>query len=220
MTTIDLEKTDPRLIPILSRDNVAALVEAESADVKRWTSGSNPAVQRGHSLGRSRFTVPFAGLVEADLIQHFKKAGMPVRRINALLRSLRSENGELAIVDNPKLVTDGTDPFIQQGETLTRTYDGQTSHLDILREWLTHLEIGEDGTITEYRPKKHPKLSVDPRFNGGKLTVTKSRVPVWVIVDQLQAGSTAKQIAKDYRVEVDTVQEIADDISWAEKAST
>lgn len=217
--TIDLETTDPRLIPILTRDNVAALIGAGSADVKRWTAGPDPAVQRGHSFGRSRLTVPFVGLVEADLIQHFRRAGMSIRRINNVLRSIRSDRGELTLVDEPKLVTDGSDPFILEGQELMRTYDAQTSHQSILAGWLTQLEIGDDGAITEYRPKKHPNLSVNPRFNGGKLTVTQSRIPVWVIVDELRAGTPAEAIAKDYQVDVDIVREILNDISWAEKAS-
>lgn len=212
-------KTDPRLIPILTKSNVAALVGAKKADVQRWTSGKDPAVQRGHSLGRSSLSVPFVGLVEADLIQHLNGMGLAQRKINSVLRSMRSSNGELAIVDNPEMVTDGTDLFIREGAALTRTRDSQTSHNKILERWLTRLRVDPDGKVTEYYPEKLEVASVNPRFNGGKLSLTDSRVPVWVIVDELHAGTLPDQIAHNYGVAFEHVEAISREIDWAEEAT-
>lgn len=214
-----LTQTDPRLIPILTRGNVAALVGAGKRDVERWTSGKDPAVQRGRSLGRSSLVVPFVGLVEADLIRHLSNAGLSSHKINSILRGMRTENGELAVVDHPEMVTDGTDMFVREGVELTRTKDRQLSHNAILGPWLTHLKIDQEGRVTEYYPDKLSIASVNPRFNGGKLSLTESRIPVWVIVDELQAGSKPDQIAADYRIHLQQVEAIADDLDWAEAAT-
>lgn len=210
---------DPRLIPILTRGNVAALIDANTNDVRRWTSGNNPPVQRGHALGPSSLVVPFVGLVEADLIQHLARTGLSARRVNSILRSMRTENGELAVVDHPELVTDGSDLFIKEGSNLTRTRDSQTTHNVILADWLRHLKIDKDGKVTEYYPDRLSIASINPRFNGGKLSLTDSRIPVWVIVDEFQAGSSAEQIAKDYQIPRSQVEAIIDDLTWAEAAA-
>jgi uncharacterized protein (DUF433 family) len=50
------------------------------------------------------------------------------------------------------------------------------------------------------------RISVDPNICHGKACIKGSRVMVSVVLDNLAAGETSEQIARDYRLTVEDVQ--------------
>ena len=50
------------------------------------------------------------------------------------------------------------------------------------------------------------RISVDPNICHGKACITGSRVMVSVVLDNLAAGETSEQIARDYRLAVEDIQ--------------
>jgi len=50
------------------------------------------------------------------------------------------------------------------------------------------------------------RISVDPNVCHGKACIKGSRVMVSVVLDNLAAGETSEQIARDYRLTVEDVQ--------------
>lgn len=205
-------------VPILTHGNVATLVDTNETRVRRWSSGKNPAVQRGQKAGRSRLTVPFVGLVEADVIQHLMASGFSSRRAGSLIRGMRSEHGKSALVEKPELVTDGASMFIREGSDLERTHDSQMAHHGVLEDFLRHLKI-ENGRVVEFSPDRMKFTSVNPDFNGGALSLTDSRVPLFALVSDLRGGELPVSVAKDYRVSIEQVEAIYDNLDWAEQAA-
>lgn len=206
------------LIPIFTKRNVAALIGAREASVSAWTRGTAPAIGRGLKSGRSPLVIPFTGLLEAEVLQHLEGSGISRRKSQTLVRGMREEHGPLAFTEY-RLVTDGKDVFVQSGVELMRTLDSQMAHYDVLKSFLARLSFDREGRAVQYAPDRMPFASVHPLFNGGALSLTESKVPVFAIVGSLRGGEVPAAVADDYRVPLDHVQAIAHDLDWAEAAS-
>lgn len=205
--------------PILTRDHVSALTSAPAADVRRWTTGANPAVQRGVRTGWTPYTVSFAGLLEADLLHMLTQMPhMTARSASSVMRRLRAEHGPMVLIEHPTLVTDGKDVFLADDDDYVRVRDSQRAFAKVLERYTRRL-IVEGDRVQAYRPERLSVASVDPLFNGGGLSLTTSRVPVSSIAGMLLAGEPAEAVAKDYQVPVEEVRAVERDLDWAWRAS-
>lgn len=218
MTATAVPIDDPRVSwPILTTSQVAALTEVPSRTLRGWARGSGSIL---HTLPNKRGwpTIPFIGLVEAEVAGSLLKFLPPVK-VKSILQSLRARHGEDFTLDAPYLVTDLSNTFLQEGEELTRIPDSQGAFLDVIRKELRTLRIGVDGRVEAFTPTRLDIASVDPRFNGGSLSITRTRTPVASIVGSLRAGEYSSTIAADYGLTVEEVERIESDLNWAEAAA-
>lgn len=116
-------------------------------------------------------------------------------------------------------MTDLTNTFLREGNELTRIQDSQGAFFEVIRKELRALRIGVDGRVEAYTPARLEIASVDPRFNGGALSITRTRTPVASVVGLLQAGESAPVIAADYGLTTDEVARIESDLDWAQAAA-
>ncbi|MGW9803241.1 hypothetical protein [Micrococcus sp. KRD077] len=205
--------------PILTRAQVVALTHAPEADVRRWTTGPNPAVQRAPRSGWTPFTVNFAGLLEADLLHML--TDMPhlgPRKASGVMRAIRQDHGPLALIEHPGLFTDGKDVFLLDAGVFTRVRDSQGAFAEVLERYTRRLVV-RDGRVQEYRPDRLPIASVNPAFNGGGLSLMSNRTPVSAVAGMLLAGETPQSVALDYDLDVSEVQAVERDLEWAWQAS-
>lgn len=205
--------------PILTRGQVAALTDSALASVEAWTRGPNPVVQKPRRAGWSPYSVGFAGLLESDVLHLLAGMNLPPRRAARVVRAMREDYGQLALVERPGLFTDGTDLFLKDGEDLTRTRDLQGAFEPVLERFLSRLVV-RNGRAEEYMPEQMPFASVSPFYNGGALTLMASRVPVAAIAGMLKAGEGPHTVAADYEVELHEVLEIERNLEWAWEASS
>lgn len=209
---------DPRVSwPILTTSQVAALTEVPSATLRSWSRGSGSIL---HTLPNRRGwpTIPFIGLVEAEVAGSLLQF-LPSLRVKSILRALRAQHGEHVTLDAPHLVTDLSSTFLREGEELTRIPDSQGAFFEVIRNQLRTLRIGVDGRVEAFTPTRLDIASVDPRFNGGSLSITRTRTPVASIVGSLRAGEHSSTTAEDYGVTIEEVERIAADLEWAEAAA-
>lgn len=216
--TMDIDE-DLRILlsttPILTREAAGALTSTAPDQVASWTAGSNPAVQRPRRVGRSPYAVGFAGLLEVDLMHRLVAHGVPRRRAGSVLRSIRSNLGDLAIIEKPEYVTDGTDLFRRDGSDLTRLRDKQGAFSPVLRDFLSRVRLDTEGRVEEYIPEQLDFLSVNPLFNGGGLSHTATRVPVSSLVGSLEAGAHPAAVAANFRVPLHDVEALDERRGWA-----
>lgn len=205
-------------VPILTRGQAAALTSTDLSDVTRWTKGACPAIARPRRRHWSPYSVAFSGLLEADMLGMLAEMKVPARRATALVRSMREQYGELARVENPGLVTDGTDMFLSLDNLLTRTRDRQGAFPEVLRKFLRRLVV-VDGRVEEYRPDRMRFATVAPAFNGGALSLQESRIPVSALAGMLLAGEPAEVVAREYDAPLDEVKAVEADLEWAWQAS-
>lgn len=217
-TTVASSATDARVAwPILTTSQVAALTGVPSATLRGWTRGPSNIV---HTLPNRRGwpTIPFVGLVEAELAGSLLEI-LPAAKVRAVLKALKSHHGQEFTLDFPHLVTDLSSTFVREGEELTRLQDSQGAFLDVLRKDLRTLRVGVDGRVEAFTPLKLDIASVDPRFNGGSLSITRTRTPVASIVGSLRAGEKSGTIASDYGLTDDEVRRVESELEWAAAAA-
>lgn len=218
MATKAVSANDPRVSwPILTTSQVAALTDVPSTTLKGWSRGNNGIL---HTLPNRRGwpTIPFIGLVEAEVAGSLLRFLSPLR-VKAVLRGLRAQHGEHVTLDAPHLVTDLSSTFLREGQELTRIPDSQGAFLEVIQKELRTLRIGVDGRVEAFTPTRLDIASIDPRFNGGSLSITRTRTPVASIVGSLRAGEHPSTTAVDYGLTIEEVERIAADIEWAETAA-
>jgi uncharacterized protein (DUF433 family) len=218
MTATAVPTTDPRVSwPILTTSQVAALTDVPTATLKGWTRGSGSIL---HTLPNRRGwpTIPFIGLVEAEVAGSLLQF-LPPLRVKSILRSLKAQHGDDFTLDAPHLVTDLSNTFLREGEDLTRIPDSQGAFFEVIRKELRTLRIGVDGKVEAFTPTRLDIASVDPRYNGGSLSITRTRTPVASIVGSLRAGEQSSVVAADYGLTVEEVERIAVDLEWSEAAA-
>lgn len=216
--TAHRESTDLRTSsPILTTRQVSALTAAPLNSVRNWTKRSNGLV---HSIPNRRGwpTIPFIGLVEAEVLTALSGILSP-QKAAAVVRTLRESQGPDFVLSTPRLVTDLTSTFLQEGADLTRLRDQQGAFLPVIERDLRSLRLGVDGRVESFVPDRLQIASVDPRFNGGALSVTRNRIPVFAVVGSLRAGESVRSVAEDYSLTADEVERIERDIDWAEEAA-
>jgi uncharacterized protein (DUF433 family) len=218
MTATAVPTDDPRVSwPILTTTQVAALTEVPSATLKGWARGTDSIL---HTLPNRRGwpTIPFIGLVEAEVAGSLLQFLSPLR-VKSILRALKARHGDDFTLDAPHLVTDLSNTFLRDGEELTRIPDSQGAFLEVIRKELRTLRIGVDGKVEAFTPTRLDIASVDPRFNGGSLSLTRTRTPVASVVGSLRAGDHSSTVAADYGLTIEEVERIAADLEWAEAAA-
>ncbi|HAY86199.1 MAG TPA: hypothetical protein DCX88_00935 [Micrococcus luteus] len=220
VATMDRTRLKGRVMtPILTRAQVAALTQAPADDVRRWTTGANPAVQRPTSSRHTPFTVGFAGLLEADLLHMLSvMPGMTPRKASGALRGLRQDYGPLALIEHPRLVTDGKHIFFYEDGDYTRVIDQQGAFARVMDRYSRRLVV-RDGYVQEYCPERLPIASVSPGHNGGALSLTSTRTPVSAIAGMLMAGETVGTVAWEYDVPVSEVEAVERELEWAWQAT-
>ncbi len=203
--------------PILTSRQVAALTAAPLNSIRNWSRGQNGLV---HALPNRRGwpTIPFIGLVEAEVLTALSQTLTP-QKAAAVVRSLQESQGTEFVLSTPHLVTDLTSTFLQEGTDLTRLRDQQGAFLPVIERDLRSLRFGVDGKVESFVPERLDITSVDPRFNGGALSITRNRVPVLSIVGSLRSGESARAVAEDYSLTANEVEQIERDIDWAEEAA-
>ena len=116
----------------------------------------------------------------------------------------------------PKLVTDGIDAFVEHDDELSRLYDGQTPLSEIGRPYLTELVPWDDELTGSYRPPelRSDLVEIDPRFNGGRMSFVRNRVPLSVVVGAMSAGDSAADVQSDYRLTDNEVDLVEQHVPW------
>ena len=208
---------DPRFTsPIATRGEVANLLAINPEKLTSWAKsspGRPPMVHTVHGYGR--FTVPLVGIAEAASLEALRAGGMSMQVARKAADFIRERGDEYALA-SPQLFTDGTDAFIRDNAGLMRLRDRQGTWEEVLADHLRPLIIGPDGLVEAFRVLqfKSGEVTVDPRFNAGRMSFVDSRVPVFVIAGALQAGEKVERVADDFGIDAHLVAEVHQLLEW------
>lgn len=202
--------------PIATRPQVAALLGMRASTLADWTMprGDVPMV---HTVrGAGRFTVPLVGIAEAASLRALREGGMSMQQARQAADFIRDEYGDQYAIASPHLFTDGTEAFVRTTAGLQRLRDGQGAFEEVLREHLRPLIIGPDGFIEAYQVENFhsSNVTIDPRFNAGRMSFERNRIPLFIIAGALEAGEPPRHVAADYGLTVDEVQEVDSAREW------
>ncbi len=161
-------------------------------------------------------TIPFIGLVEAAVVQAFRGTDLPLQRVRRALDVL-ADQGEL---DHPlasrRLYTDGArvlfDYASESGDGMLRLLtvidSGQRVFHEVIADYLRRITFDDTWATGLVLPvTTGDLLRVAPDVAAGDPLFLRGGAPLSAVVSRFKAGERVAEIADDYDVPVDDVQE-------------
>jgi uncharacterized protein (DUF433 family) len=212
---------DPRVArAVFNLRETAAYLDLSRSTVHRWAhpgDGNHPLITSVPS-GHREATVPFIGFAEAFVLSSFRKAGLPLQRIRPAVEILAKEIGVEHALASERLYTDGAEVLFDYGNrsgskdlvdlTVVRTQQRQFSA--IVKGYLKRIEYGGDGWADSVRLPTYSaaEVIVDPRIGFGLPLLANGGARVEDLVDRFQAGDSVSEIAGDFGVPADQVEDV------------
>lgn len=172
---------------------VGRLVGRDTAEIAKWTRGSPPLILSDYEPLDGRIVLSFDGLIEARLVSHMLRQGVP-------LRTLRNVSNRLKTASNPKhpfsmdrkFVSEGFRMFERDGDRLVNLANDCYAEPALMGPALDGKVVFERGRASYYLPypAELPHVHIDPRVAFGRP----------VVVADKRAVPTAK-LAETARVE-------------------
>lgn len=188
---------------ICTPDQVATLSEMSTSTVYSWVAHKpqrGPLVHRISPERRGWPSVPLIGVAEAYTLRALRQAGVPLRKLVAAAEYLREKHNDPYAMASTSIVTDGIDLYVEELGELFRLEDRQMPIRSIVEDYLQRVVRAPDGyaeAIT-INLQGGAELIIDPRFNSGRPSFERNRVPAFAILGALDAGERIEMIAEDF----------------------
>lgn len=224
--------------PVFSRDvrNVAAYSIPQAAfylgvsetTLRQWVLGRDYPVKEGEEFSEplielpdpSRPALSFLNLVEAYVLAALRrKHRIKMRKIRLALQYLEEVLGCEHPLATEQIEADGASLFIRKyGQLIDLPESGQVAIEEVLRPYLKRIEHDELGWAMRLYPVRRfaqadaPRVVViDPEISFGRPTITGKGVSVAILVDRFSAGESMADLAGDYDL---TMQELEEAIRY------
>lgn len=217
-----VDYTEPRFVtPICTVQDVAALVGMPLETVKTWAGqrrSRRGMVTRTLQDHRGWPSVPLVGLVEANTLRTLRDMLAPSEVEAAALWIRRQYDAPYALA-NRRLVTDGAYAYVRENPSdIYRVKTGQHAFVEVLEDHLRPLVFEQDDYPVAYGVRI-PGVVIDPRFNAGRMTFTRNRVPVFAVVGSLEGGDSVDEVMQQYRLTLQEVAAVDEHREWAAQAA-
>jgi uncharacterized protein (DUF433 family) len=212
---------DPRIArAVFNLRETAAYLDLSRSTVHRWAqpgNGTHPLITSLPTVHREA-TIPFIGFAEAYVLSSFRKAGLPLQRIRPAVEILAKEIGVDHALASKSLYTDGAEVLFDYGSrngsqdlmdlTVVRTQQRQFTK--VVKGYLKRIEYGGDGWAESIRLSTYSaaEVIVDPRVGFGLPLLATGGARVEDLVDRFQAGDSVGEIAADFGVPADQVEDV------------
>ena len=212
---------DPRVArAIFTLRETAAYLGVPKSTVHWWArsqDADHALITCFPSRGRQA-TVPFIGFAEAFVLSSFRRAGVPLQRIRPAVEVLEREIGVEHALASKRLYTDGAEVLFDYANksgalevmelTVVRTQQRQFT--EVVRDYLRRIHYGGDGWAQSVQLPTYERAEVivDPRIAFGLPLVVHGGARVEDLVDRFQAGDSVSEIAADFDVPSDEVEDV------------
>jgi uncharacterized protein (DUF433 family) len=167
-------------------------------------------------------SIPFVGLVEAMVVQAFRRTELPLQRIRRALDVLAAQGELQHALASRKLYTDGAEILYDyaRGEgdgqlrLLTVLSSGQRVFHEVIGSYLERIHFDDDPWATELivPVTQHEILRVRPDVASGDPLFMSGGAPLSAVLSRHRAGEPVESIADDYDLPVDDIREALDAI--------
>ena len=212
-----------------------------SSTLRTWSHGykktfeGRPEVTQGpvitslNGASSDSRSIPFVGLVEATVVQAFRRTGLPMQRIRRALEVL-AQQGELEhALASQQMHSDGANVLYSYADrhkdqqlrllTLTVVPTGQRVFHEVIDEYLKRITFGDEWATELILPvTKRPLLRVMPSIAAGDALFVHGGAPLSAVQSRAAAGEPLKSIAADYETPVEDIREALCAI-WPAKAA-
>jgi uncharacterized protein (DUF433 family) len=213
---VSFKAADPRDTPAYTVAEAATLVRVPVSTLKTWIHGTGSA--RGLIVlgaGRPRL-LAFSHLVEAFVLAAIRRGhGIALQRVRKAVGFVKRD----LHVDRPLIhaafKTDGVDLFVEHwGKLVNASKDGQLAMRGSLESSLKRVDWDRDGLAVRLFPLTRSDTQVQPRSividpgrGFGRPTLAGKGVRVDVIVGRYRAGESPRDLARDYGVPVELIDD-------------
>ncbi len=163
-------------------------------------------------------TVPFIGFAEAYVLAAFRRAGVPLQRIRPAVDALSRNIGLGHALASKRLYTDGAEVLYDYASErdeddlleLVVVRTGQHQFSEVVRDYLQRITYGSDGWASRVRLPAYARAEVivDPRIAFGLPLVVHGGARVEDLVDRFLAGDSVADIAYDFDVPPEEVEDV------------
>jgi uncharacterized protein (DUF433 family) len=229
-----LSPEDPRVAwPLLTVREAAWNLAVAESTFRDWARGYRRQNGRAQEVvgepvvtclpGRRRdASIPLVGLVEGLVLHAFRTTGVPLQRIRPALTVLRQEIGLEHALASKGLYSDGAEVLYDYAhrhgselgalaESLVVVRSGQYVFVDTIRDYLKLITFAKDGwpdriSLPAYRSAK---VIVDPRLAFGRPIFEHGGARVEDVIDRWRAGESAADLANDFGVSAEEIEDAA-----------
>jgi uncharacterized protein (DUF433 family) len=211
---------DPRLSrAIFTLREAAGYLDVPKSTIHAWArpATGEPLITVFPRHG-AQATVPFIGFAEAYVLAAFRRAGVPLQRIRPAVDALARNIGLEHALASKRLYTDGAevlyDYAAERNEDdlleLVVVRTGQHQFSEVVRDYLKPITYGSDGWASRVRLPSYQRADVvvDPRVAFGLPHVVHGGARVEDLVDRFVAGDTLADIAFDFDVPPEEVEDV------------
>lgn len=219
---MNVNYAEPRFVtPICTVQGIADLVGMPIDTVKTWAGQRRSRRQmftRTPQDHRGWPSVPLMGLVEANTLRTLREMLAPSEVESAALWIRDHYKAPYALA-NRRLVTDGAYAYVRENPSeLYRVRTQQHAFVEVLEDHLRPLVYEHDDYPVAFEVRI-PGVVIDPRFNAGRMTFVRNRVPVFAVLGSLDGGDSVDEVIQQYRVTIQEVAAVDQHREWAAKAA-
>jgi uncharacterized protein (DUF433 family) len=210
-------RTDPREVPAYTVVDAATLVRVPVSTLKTWVHGEG-ASSRGlivAPVSRPRL-LAFSHLVEAFVLAAIRRGhGVSLQRVRKAVQYVERELRVKRPLIHAQFKTDGVNLFVEKwGKLVNASGDGQLAMRDALASSLRRVDWDRQGLAVRLFPMvrtadaEQPRtIVIDPERGFGRPTLAGKGVRVDIVVERYRAGETIDELARDYGVSVDLIDD-------------
>jgi uncharacterized protein (DUF433 family) len=183
----------------------------------RATVAKGPVITAVGAPSGAGPSIPFVGLVEAMVVQAFRRTDLSLQRIRRALAVLASQGELHNALASRKLYTDGAEVLYDYAEgvgdgqlrLLTVVRSGQRVFHDIVDAYLQRIHFDHDPWATEIivPVTRREILRIRPDVASGDPLFMHGGAPLSAVTSRFRSGEPVESIADDYEVPVDDIRE-------------
>jgi uncharacterized protein (DUF433 family) len=215
---------DPRDVPAYGLTEAARYVRLAPATLRSWVRGRSYETTRGTEFFEPLIALPvgdssnlsFWNLVEAHVLRALRTDhGVSIKAVREALDYSERKLSIERLLLHDDLSTSAGEIFLDRyGELINLSRSGQFAMRAVLADHLRRIEWDTRGLPIKLFPflrvesaSRESAILIDPRVSFGRPVIAESGVSTAAIAGRVDAGEDPEEIAEDYGLSNEQVQE-------------
>lgn len=218
--------SEARERPAYPLAEAARYLRLPPATLRAWTAGRSYPRTAGRGVSPALIHIPdrrqgllsFSNLVEAHVLRALRtKHGVSVKAVRTALTYAERELDVERLLLSPLLRAAGGELLLDKyGQLISLSESGQLVMRKILEAYLQRIEWDHDDMPRRLYPilqapvlEDRRTIAIDPRISFGRPVVLRQGVSTAIIASRLLAGESAEELARDYDLNREEVEDAA-----------
>lgn len=210
-------------VPAYSVAEAAHYLLIPEATLRSWVYGRRYPVAAGTARFAPVIQLPgrqkrlsFTNLVEAHVLDAIRREhGVQLQKVRDALQFMQDRLGMEHPLASQPVATDGVDLFVERyAQLINVSREGQLAMGEIMRAYLRRVDWSPAGyairlyPFTRKRKLDEPKaVVIDPEVSFGKPVLVGTGIPTATVAERYKAGESVDELAADYDLGREQVEE-------------